>query len=84
MDGDATHELISPFVVEENKNKNPWILFVIIMPPLDITPPMQQIYFSIGNCIYHKISNIRHIKSQNLNVYCLVLQLSLQSIEVGC
>ena len=36
--------------------------------------------------IHHKISNIKHTKSQNLNVSRFVLQLSLlaQSIEVRC
>ena len=34
-------------------------------------------HIPFGFCNYRKISNIRHTKSHNLNVSCLVLQLSL-------
>ena len=36
------------------------------------------------NYMYCKISNTRHTKSPNLNVSCLVLQLSAQSNEARC
>ena len=42
--------------------------------PMLIHSPM---YLHDTGCIYRKISNIRRIKSQNLNVCRLVLQLSL-------
>ena len=41
-------------------------------PCIDLTHPFQNVFFSI----YRKIYNIRRAKSRNLNVSCLVLQLS--------
>ena len=42
--------------------------------------------FIFFKTVYHQFSNTRHTQSQNINVSCLVLQLSLlaQSIEARC